>query len=114
MTAGMPAAVGVPVPQVPQTPLGVPSVDLRRWAARRYSDRPMSAATSGTDSGVTPDAESEVRTMNPLLAELQAQLEARDDRLEAAGPTPARHPWRSSLEIMRDVRRRREQERGAA
>lgn len=52
--------------------------------------------------------------MDPMLAEFHAQLEARDDRLEAAGLIPARHRRRSSLEIMRDVRRRREQEREAA
>lgn len=52
--------------------------------------------------------------MNPLLAELHAQLEARHDRLEVAGMAAARPGPRSSLAIIRDVRRRREQEREAA
>lgn len=52
--------------------------------------------------------------MDSLLPEFQAQLEARDDRLAAAGLIPDRHRRRSSLEIMSDIRRRRERERNAA
>ena len=51
--------------------------------------------------------------IDSLLIDFQAQLEARDDRLEAAGLIPARHRRRSSLEIMREIRRCREQARAA-
>ncbi len=51
--------------------------------------------------------------MHPLIAELQIQIEARE-RLAAYDRDPERRGWRSSLAIMRDVRRRREQGRSAA
>lgn len=72
----------------------------------------MSAATSADEIGVT--TKEEVITMDPLLTDLKALLEDRDERYAEAGLLPRRLPRRSSLEIMRDVRRRREQERPAA
>lgn len=52
--------------------------------------------------------------MDPLLTDLKALLEDRDERYADAGLLPRRLPRRSSLEIMRDVRHRREQDRSAA
>lgn len=46
--------------------------------------------------------------MDPLLLALRAEVEARDERLAAAGLIPPVRRWRSSLEIMTDVRRRYE------
>ncbi len=51
--------------------------------------------------------------MYPLIAELQIQIEARE-RLAAHGRNREPRAPRSSLAIMRDVRRRREQGRSAA
>ena len=52
--------------------------------------------------------------METLPIDMQVLFDARDERFEAAGLLPRRNPRRSSMEIMRDVRRRREQERSAA
>jgi hypothetical protein len=52
--------------------------------------------------------------MNPLLLDLYAHLEARDEQLASAGLIPKPRSWRSSLEIVRDLRRHREQARDAA
>lgn len=52
--------------------------------------------------------------MDPLMIELHAQVRARDERLASGGLIPEPRRWRSSLEIMRDVRRRRDQARAAA
>ena len=51
--------------------------------------------------------------MDPLLLDLQNLIEARNERYELAGLL-RRPERRSSLEIQRQVRRRREQERSAA
>ncbi len=51
--------------------------------------------------------------MYPLIAELQIQIEGRE-RLAAHARTRDPRAPRSSLAIMRDIRRRREQNRSAA
>jgi hypothetical protein len=51
--------------------------------------------------------------MDLLANEAKVLIQARDERFEAAGLLPL-HRRRSSFEILRDVKRRREQERSAA
>ena len=52
--------------------------------------------------------------MDPLTSDLKLLLDERDERLAAAGLLPRHNPRRTSFEVLRDVRRRREQERTAA
>ncbi len=52
--------------------------------------------------------------MDPLLSDLKMLNAERDERLEAAGLLPRRNPRRTSFEVLRDVKRRREQQRSAA
>ena len=96
-----------------RNPTGRAGVRLRHPPAAIYGDRPMYRPTSAADPGITRNR-SEVRTMDPLMIELHAQVRARDERLASGGLIPEPRRWRSSLEIMRDVRRRREQARAAA
>ena len=52
--------------------------------------------------------------MDPLLTDLKALLEERNERFEDAGLLPRRSPRRSSFEVLRDVRRRESARRAAA
>lgn len=51
--------------------------------------------------------------MDPLIIQIRAINEDREERFASSGLTPEPRRWRSSLDIMRDVRRRREQARAA-
>ena len=52
--------------------------------------------------------------MDPLLTDLKMLVAEREERFETAGLLPRHNPRRTSFEVLRDVRRRREQERSAA
>ena len=51
--------------------------------------------------------------MDPQMTDIQAVNQALQERLASGGLIPEPRRWRSSLDIMRDVRRRREQTRAA-
>lgn len=51
--------------------------------------------------------------MDPQMTDIHAMNQELQERLAAGGLIPEPRRWRSSLDIMRDVRRRREQNRAA-
>ena len=51
--------------------------------------------------------------MDPMMIDPTLLLAERDERLRAAGLLPWRNPRRTSFEVLRDVRRRREQRHAA-
>ena len=52
--------------------------------------------------------------MDPLMTDLKALIDERNERFEDAGLLPRRNPRRTSFEVLRDVRRRRAENRSAA